>query len=356
MEDVPTDFRERLDVFFAQVRRLPYSDQKAVLNLQSDLTRRAQSVLKYVEDLELRSDFFWAWQSVGQYKLNAATLAVFMVAPLERLRHFDTIFKGYEREGMNDAPSIRNKLAKRPLRAMKFYTGKASFQAIALFSPPSSQDTTTLSSQEPDEPASRVSSLGADVLARQRDDGVCIFSGTVDPGAAYIFPHAAMERDNRAFASMLKLFWGEEKARRWIDLIQSDAETPRNRLFLNSHLQHLWIKAAFALKPLSQSPNEVVVQWHWLKRSKLLPNHRIQYRNAFESAGLFESHWGEGIAYRASGLPIETGQVFVIRSNTPDELPSFDLLELQWNMVRVAAICGAADNEEWSRSWADDED
>ena len=42
-------------------------------------------------------------------------------------------------------------------------------------------------------------------------------------------------------------------------------------------------------------------------------------------------------------MPIETGQTFVIRAEKPEDLPSFELLELQWNLLRVAAICGAAD-------------
>ena len=42
-------------------------------------------------------------------------------------------------------------------------------------------------------------------------------------------------------------------------------------------------------------------------------------------------------------MPIQTGQTFVLQAAKPDDLPSWELLEMQWNLLRVAAICGAAD-------------
>ena len=37
------------------------------------------------------------------------------------------------------------------------------------------------------------------------------------------------------------------------------------------------------------------------------------------------------LAHRHSGLCIETGQVFVISADDPEDLPSLELLELQWH-------------------------
>ncbi|EPE06078.1 snf2 family helicase [Ophiostoma piceae UAMH 11346] len=59
------------------------------------------------------------------------------------------------------------------------------------------------------------------------------------------------------------------------------------------------------------------------------------------------------LAHRQSGICIETGQVFVISADRPEGLPSLDLLELQWNLVRVAAMSGAADAYA-NRRWRDD--
>ncbi|KAK4458993.1 hypothetical protein QBC42DRAFT_184574, partial [Cladorrhinum samala] len=52
---------------------------------------------------------------------------------------------------------------------------------------------------------------------------------------------------------------------------------------------------------------------------------------------------GKSLAHRESGLPIRTGQTFTILAEDSDhkEVPSWDLLDLSWNFLRVAAICGA---------------
>ncbi|SPQ17588.1 fee270ed-584f-4a31-8c5c-59839a31ac0b [Thermothielavioides terrestris] len=141
-------------------------------------------------------------------------------------------------------------------------------------------------------------------------------------------------------------FWGAEKAKAWCKHFEDAGitQSPQNYLSLN-HQIHFWFdNARFALKPLRHTPNEVVVQWHWLKRSALLPRTEIgQAQDAFLAlAGLNDMTWGLCLAHRRSGVPIQTGQTFVIRAEKPEDLPSFELLEVQWNLLRVAAICGAA--------------
>jgi hypothetical protein len=112
-----------------------------------------------------------------------------------------------------------------------------------------------------------------------------------------------------------------------------------------SHQLHFWFdNAKFALKPLRQSSGEVVVQWHWLKKPVLKP--KVVIRTGYDpllQAGLIDQNWGDCLAHRKSGMPIRTGQTFTIRAENPEDLPSWDLLQLQWDLLRVAAICGAAD-------------
>ncbi|KAL6818024.1 hypothetical protein J3E69DRAFT_358259 [Trichoderma sp. SZMC 28015] len=57
--------------------------------------------------------------------------------------------------------------------------------------------------------------------------------------------------------------------------------------------------------------------------------------------------------YRASGLHLLTGQTFILKSKNPDHIPDFDLLELSWNLLRMAAICGASGEPE---ELSDDDD
>lgn len=112
-----------------------------------------------------------------------------------------------------------------------------------------------------------------------------------------------------------------------------------------SHQIHFWFdNARFALKPLRQTQDGIVVQWHWLKRAILKPAVRIKPgQDILLQAGLTDQNWGECLAHRRSGVPIRTGQTFILRADNPEDLPSWDLLDMQWNLLRVAAISGAAD-------------
>ncbi|ROT37916.1 hypothetical protein SODALDRAFT_247675, partial [Sodiomyces alkalinus F11] len=48
------------------------------------------------------------------------------------------------------------------------------------------------------------------------------------------------------------------------------------------------------------------------------------------------------LAHPSVGVCIQTGQTFTIRAENPGEVPSFELLELQWNLLRIAAVCEVA--------------
>lgn len=113
-----------------------------------------------------------------------------------------------------------------------------------------------------------------------------------------------------------------------------------------SHQIRFWLdNGRFALKPLRRTEDGIVVQWHWLKRAILKPMVWIKPgQDILLQAGLTDQNWGESLlTHRRSGVPIRTGQTFTIRAENPEDLPSWDLLDMHWNMLRVAAISGAAD-------------
>lgn len=145
---------------------------------------------------------------------------------------------------------------------------------------------------------------------------------------------------------MLIIFWGREKAERLRQLFwDADiTQSPKNGISMNHHLHFLFDHARFALKPLQETHDGIVVQWHWLKRSVLKPMVLIQPEiDPRLQAGITDQSWGNGIAHRKSGVQIRTGQIFLIRANNPEDKVSRDLLQLHWDLLRVAAISGAAD-------------
>ncbi|UKZ67000.1 uncharacterized protein TrAtP1_008164 [Trichoderma atroviride] len=69
------------------------------------------------------------------------------------------------------------------------------------------------------------------------------------------------------------------------------------------------------------------------------------------------------MAYTKGGLPLRTGQTFTLKADKdrPELVPSFELLKLSWDMLRIIAISGAAEPKAlWkedgrgSNAWADD--
>jgi len=168
-----------------------------------------------------------------------------------------------------------------------------------------------------------------------------------DPAAAHIFPFETSKNKNFSnLNAMLTAFWGTEKSLAWREEFQNAdiTQSAKNGISMNSQI-HFWFdNARFALKPLRKTPEAVVVQWHWLKRAVLKPRTHIRPdQDIFLQAGLTDQNWGECLAHRRSGVPIRTGQTFILRAENPEDLPSWELLQMQWDLLRVAAICGAAD-------------
>ncbi len=127
-------------------------------------------------------------------------------------------------------------------------------------------------------------------------------------------------------------------------------QSPANSISLNRQLRFLFDKGRFTLKPLCQTDNTITVQFHWLSRrswivspgSAVVSNYSDPFQQWYDKGTPWTS-WGSGLAHRSSGVPIRTGDTFVIRAAKPDEFPSLALLELQWNLHWMAAICGAPD-------------
>ncbi|KEZ40190.1 hypothetical protein SAPIO_CDS9245 [Scedosporium apiospermum] len=187
---------------------------------------------------------------------------------------------------------------------------------------------------------------------KDRDDNRCIFSGAPDPEAAHIFPHAILEK--RKFENiqrLLTMFWGFHEARRWSQAYESRniAESARNLLSLTPTLHKWFDDAKMAIKPLRQTNDSIVLQIHWMKETTFKPSDSLPRRSInriLEQEGLLDRpSWGSRRFFRPSGLPLMTGQTFTITSEDSD-LPDFDLLELSWNLLRVGALCGAAEERD----------
>ncbi|KAM0426986.1 hypothetical protein ACHAPT_007884 [Fusarium lateritium] len=158
---------------------------------------------------------------------------------------------------------------------------------------------------------------------------------------------------------MLTAFWGHSKAQEFASLFsrRDITESPCNRISLTKTLHHWFDRARLAFKPLEVSETGIRVQFHWLKRSPFKPKSVLTGVDIHDQAGLDDSQWGHELFFhRKSGMPLETGQVFHISAQNPADIPSFELLQLSWDLLRVAAISGAGEASEEDYWDSDDDD
>ncbi|KAK1762863.1 hypothetical protein QBC33DRAFT_563466 [Phialemonium atrogriseum] len=181
----------------------------------------------------------------------------------------------------------------------------------------------------------------------------CFLTGVSDPVEVHFFPFSTCRDKNLLdIKAMLDTFWGSEKTEAWSQLFENEAiiESPQNLIGLNRQMR-FWMKhALFALKPLRKTDNEVVVQFHWLRDACFLPRDPVftpaesdDVDEVLARAGLEDNMlWGQRLfAHRRSGRRIKTGQTFVFWAGNLETLPNFELLQLSWELLRVAAISGA---------------
>lgn len=194
-------------------------------------------------------------------------------------------------------------------------------------------------------PSSLTTNSGFANRVKTRDGHVCVFCSSSDPEAAHIFPRStSKKRDFFNLNNILGQFWSHEDFTKWRNMYEDAgiAESAKNGISMNRQL-HFWFDSArFALEPLRPTEDGIVVKWHWLKRGILKPLSYVRPdADIFHQAGITDLGWGEDLAHRASGVKIRTGQIFLLRRH--EEMPDWDLLKMQWNLRRVASICGAAD-------------
>ncbi|KAK5996568.1 hypothetical protein PT974_01905 [Cladobotryum mycophilum] len=257
-----------------------------------------EPVLSFIPSVEVRLDLFKQLQTMchqaTSLQLSATVFAVAMIKPLSRLKEMVKRLQYKPREyhpvtGSEDAAAIVTdmwdlipQLTEHAIRV--YVTKRCRDWKLAFRVHPSSE---------------------------------CIVSGWSDPAPARIFPILTSKED-------LEHFQGS-----------------KNALLLNRQLVYWWNHGRFALKPLRQTDNEIVLQWHWLKRPNLEPSQYIQNDdNLWDIVGTLGWDEQHPTTHRKSGRRVETGQIYTLRTNDPKDLPSFELLEMQWNFHRMTAVCG----------------
>ncbi|KAL7933229.1 hypothetical protein V8C35DRAFT_305245 [Trichoderma chlorosporum] len=297
-------------------------------------TLKTQALHDYVTEFETRRNVV---DRIGhvvakspRFRINAALVAVFMVAPVETLKQrLSALEETYRQNIRGETEQMLNEWRDASLEGIRTFANKGA-----------------------DSPQNYWRSSEAVKLCKRRDDDRCLFTGMPDPQAAHILPFAVSKNGTTPLImKMLEMFWGANVVNQLSTLLNDReiTESPQNLLSMNQQL-HAWFDGnKMALRPLglTKRGDGVDVQFYWLNESYWKPDDTCPPFDYFEilarTGGVYPGKlWGSKLAHRPSGLRLETGQVFTVTSLDPNHLPSRELLELSWDLVRVAAICGAS--------------
>lgn len=169
----------------------------------------------------------------------------------------------------------------------------------------------------------------------------------------------------------LGFFCGESKVIEWKGQVLGDKDIIRtervhNMLTLLSQIYLYWDEPVCAFRPIevNHEKTSMDLAFHWLplpdtksKRSSRLPLQSNPYPDLLPS---LQNSPGDNIfAFNMDTKSfIRSGTRFTITTDDPVDkpLPSFELLELQWHLGRVAAMQGAAEELDDEGDGNDDDD
>ncbi|KAJ5775281.1 uncharacterized protein N7511_000292 [Penicillium nucicola] len=216
-----------------------------------------------------------------------------------------------------------------------------------------------------DDPKYATAPLAKDI-ARERDGYKCVITGA---GKVYqtarIFPVLVTKSPGvvaPAFPSIWKyvdFFWDHDTAERWKKAVFNSSFDPErpvndctNLICLRNDLRTAWVDGLFALRPVSVSDDktEMEIEFHWQPRVGHATSDMVDVTKEPPPSKDISSVENLLVVVpdqenKNSFHPIQSGHRFKIKTHNPVDhpLPSFDLLDMQWNFTRIVSMSAVAD-------------
>lgn len=143
---------------------------------------------------------------------------------------------------------------------------------------------------------------------------------------------------------------------------EKGTESPMNMLTLSPTVHRLWGACFFALKPIKARKRKMIVEFHWLQprtKGKGKKPQMVNARNRPDCLAEVDSPGQDIRLFHCTTKAIMTsGTRISICTDDPQKrpLPSFALLQMQWNLQRVAALSGMAEWRYEKHGDSDDDD
>ncbi|KAI3196975.1 hypothetical protein CBS147311_7121 [Penicillium roqueforti] len=206
----------------------------------------------------------------------------------------------------------------------------------------------------------------------ERDNKQCVLTKRGQPTiqTAHIVPNKLNQTTNRHLTKQdcwawLDAFWGKDRVDQWkAQLLTGDVigtERVSNLITLEMQTHEYWDRASIAFRPVwvNATNTEMHIAFHWLpfvkdgplaihiKQTELVPTQEHIFSDPY-----YKPRMGPGmnnmLFHTETLKPIVSGYVFKMSTTNAKErpLPSMELLQLKWNLSRIAAMQGAAEDED----------
>lgn len=210
---------------------------------------------------------------------------------------------------------------------------------------------------------------------RRRDGNLCMVTRSPLPHVCHIVPFAwnstkdNTKKTSALFGQTIRAFCDKGELKYYTQDLTSNlgcSDRSWNMICLNPYLHGLWSKGIWAFSFVSiddipKFPNERVVclQFHWMKVPPGGTTFKLDDPVDWERVvgfpgGLVASNCA--IMNNDTYRPVETGDLFNIRISRDDADRFVRMIKLQWAMIKINAIAGAAGDPDLLRIFDDSED
>ena len=200
---------------------------------------------------------------------------------------------------------------------------------------------------------------------RERDNYQCILTHTSDPQICHVFPFSAKNNLGGTWLALQAL--GKLWAPEWLatcgqlltnfDHPSDISDKCPNMVALSATAHDYWTRAYLGFEPVQKFEDGLQLSVQWLKSTNwnaeignfpLYTNPEDHLKDREPSGGLISLIDAE------NHRPIFTGNCIEIKSAKKEQQPSFALWQLQWDLIRMACLCGRG--EDLEEDWDSDDD
>jgi len=168
-----------------------------------------------------------------------------------------------------------------------------------------------------------------------------------------IFPASALKRTDfvrNALTALSQVYWDADLVHHLHGLLAGEdniLDSPRNFICLQPQLHRWWSKAYLALEPIEHLPKGVRIRVRWLPRPSFKSSDRVPLNTdpRDQLTCPVEPGLVKAVDLRTQ-RPIIDGNTYDIVSDDLSAVPSFEVLKLQWDLLKLAALSGAVDSFE----------